>query len=297
MTQELTAEVLEQWGDTWFGDPRTWPPALVGAAEQCLALGEPAAVAWGPDCRLFYNEAYADLLESQHPGVRGRPAWEAVPAMWSVLGPFLQRVRDTGATQRGERVALSRDTPRGVRLHWYSWIYTPIWSDGRIEGVFAVVHDDTAVEIAERHDEALQAARGLRSVTDVSAAFRQLVSVLGSMPDVRFAVGHQWDAAGRWVRVAHAGPELRPPTAASLLDNAEATRRWPLPPLDPGAGSRLVRPPERTGRGLADSWSVGTPGRASVLALTVGFSPMVGDEADHRRFVDEVVQQIATDRA
>ena len=274
-----------------------WPPALTTAAEACLTHDAPAALAWGPDSRLLYNEAYAAMLGDQHPGVRGRPAWEAVPAMWPVVGPLLHRVRTTGEPRRGERVPLPLETSSGPRTHWYSWTYDPVWCDGTVQGVFAVVHDDTAAELAARHAEALASAREVTTAADLTAALSALVDVLGALPDVRLAVGHRLGAAGTWVRVAHAGSELRRPTATSLLDNAEAARDWPLAPPQPESGPYAVRHPDEAVRGLGNSWSVSATVGDVVVALTIGFRPTVGDPAGHKAFVEQLAGQLSDRRA
>ena len=290
-----------EWADTWFRDPDDWPPALAAAAQECLALDVPAALAWGPDFRLLYNRAHADLLEEQHPGVRGRPAWEAVSAMWPVVGPLLQRVRTTGQTGRGERAALARDTSSGRRTHWYSWTYSPVWADDRVEGVFAVVRDDTEIELAARHAHAHSSAARVTEAAeaaDVLAALGELVQVLGDLPDIRFAMCHLLAADGSWNRFAQAGPELHRPTSESLVDHAERSARWPttagLAPCESPA-AEVVRSPDPDSRGFWASWSAVASVGEETIALTAGFDPTVGRPRPHRPFLEELVRRISPD--
>ncbi|MHA3701343.1 PAS domain-containing protein [Jatrophihabitans sp. YIM 134969] len=294
MTKVRQDDGLDAWADTWFGDPGTWPPALTAAAVRCLAEERPVAVTWGPDFRLLYNAEYAALLGDQHPGVRGRPAWEAVPAMWPVVGPLLHRVVAAGESVAGERVPLPRDSPSGVRTHWYSWTYAPIWSDGRVDGVFALVLDETNAELAARHDEALASAGQLADADDLDTAIRELVRVLGTMPDARFAVCHRLAPDGSWTRAAQAGRELTTPTAASLLTHTESTGRWPLPP---GSAPGAVRPPDGSPRGLGASWSFAVRVYDVDIALTLALSPLVGDADEHPAFVAALARRMSTETA
>jgi hypothetical protein len=209
----------------------------------------------------------------------------------------LERVRAAGEPQHGERAALQRDTPEGPRTHWYSWTYTPVWCDGQVGGVFAVINDETADELAAHHARALSAAADASTAADPSGGLRNLVRVLATLPDVRFAAAHLLEPEGSWTRVAHSGSVLRGPAAISVLDHAERTGRWPAPTeprtTSPGSSSAVVRTPGRDSHVLWDSWSAETTMGDRRLALTIGFAPRVGDSRRHRSFVLDLLDQLA----
>lgn len=273
---------LTAWADTWFGDPAHWDPALTAAAQACLRHPDPVTVSWGPDFRLLYNHAYAELIGDQHPGARGRPGWESQPAMWPVVGPQLQGVLATGEPYRCERAPLPRRTPSGTRTEWYRWEYLPVWASERVVGVFAIVHEETAVELTDQHDRAERTAAGLPAAADLRAALVELVRVLGRVDDVRLVTCHLVDADGRADRVAFGGPTLRHPAAASLLDHAERAGHWPA-----GADRAVV--PLSVRRGLTACWCEAFEVDGRTVVLTVGFSPQAGDPREQRRFFEAVL--------
>ena len=86
------------WSTSPLGDPASWPQSLRSALSTCLNSKAVSAVYWGPEFRLFYNDAYRPFLDERHPQALGRPMSEIWPTMWQALSAPAQTVLDTKAS-------------------------------------------------------------------------------------------------------------------------------------------------------------------------------------------------------
>jgi hypothetical protein len=55
------------WSATDIGRIENWCPQLRTTVSLCLDATFPAALYWGPDLRIIYNDAWAQLLGEKHP--------------------------------------------------------------------------------------------------------------------------------------------------------------------------------------------------------------------------------------
>ena len=51
-----------RWAVTPLGAVESWPPTLRSSVALLLRSQFPMFLAWGPELRLFYNDAYAQIL-------------------------------------------------------------------------------------------------------------------------------------------------------------------------------------------------------------------------------------------
>jgi hypothetical protein len=74
------------WAGTPLGPPDWWPAALRTTVGLMLRSQLPMYVAWGPQWRLLYNDAYALLLGARHPGALGAEFPLVWPEVWAGCG-------------------------------------------------------------------------------------------------------------------------------------------------------------------------------------------------------------------
>lgn len=84
------------WSQTPLGDYLTWPQSLRSTLSQVLNAKGIAALYWGSEQRLLYNDAYGAALGDRHPWAFGRPLPEALTDLAPVLGPQVTQVLATG---------------------------------------------------------------------------------------------------------------------------------------------------------------------------------------------------------
>ena len=138
------------WRATALGDPATWAQPLKTLVGMMLAANQPMFVAWGPECLLLYNDAYAPLLANRHPGALGRPFMAVWPEAATDLVPLFERVF-AGDPVHMVDIELYLDRPgRGREAH-FAFSYTPVRDEaGVVAGLFCVCSETTDQVLSER---------------------------------------------------------------------------------------------------------------------------------------------------
>ena len=139
------------WEDHPVGPVAQWPQSLRFALGICMGSTFPTAIYWGPDLRLFYNDAWAVIPAERHPWALGQRGQDVFPEIWDVVGPQFAQVleRGEGFATFDQRLDMMRDG----RLHETYWNYsfTPIRDDqGDVVGVLNQGNETTRTVLAER---------------------------------------------------------------------------------------------------------------------------------------------------
>jgi PAS domain S-box-containing protein len=145
------------WASTPLGSILSWPQSLKTAVEVMLASGFPAAMQWGPEAILLYNDANAHILGALHPAALGRPVFDALPARRASWEPVLHRVMTGESVVFAEqRLFINED---GVeRKIWVDRAASPIRDEtGAVVGLWEVFINITAY--AERQRKLAEEAR------------------------------------------------------------------------------------------------------------------------------------------
>jgi two-component sensor histidine kinase len=120
MAQRIRAH---DWAATPLGPIETWPQALMTTVGILLVLREPAALAWGPEYIILYNDAYIDFYgDRSHPPALGVGVPVARAEIWSAIGPDYEQVLRGGQSVRHE----DRLVPvlRHGRMEDIRWTYS-----------------------------------------------------------------------------------------------------------------------------------------------------------------------------
>lgn len=94
------------WSATPLGDFSTWPQSLRSALSLVLNATGIAALYWGPEQWLLYNDAYGAALGERHPSAFGRPMPEVLTDIAPVLSPQVAGVLATGEGFAIENLAM-----------------------------------------------------------------------------------------------------------------------------------------------------------------------------------------------
>lgn len=180
------------WAETALGPPELWPDNLRTALSLCLSSRFPIVMWWGPEMRMFYNDAYIPFLgPHKHPGALYKRASEAWPEIWDEIGPMLQGVYATGEAtwSRDRRFFFNRALPR--EEVYFTFTYGPIFSpDGmRVEGIFCPCTETTEKILSTRRLNALRqfSARRLSGGGIEAAAATICAEIGSSKEDLPFA--------------------------------------------------------------------------------------------------------------
>ena len=198
------------WNSCPLGHPDTWPPELTTAVGMSLDSAFPMFVAWGPDLRFLYNDAYAIILGAKHPAALAQPFQQIWAEIWADLVPIIDRALSN-------KSAFHEDLPLVVvrqgfpEQGYFTFSYSPLHDgSGRVAGMYCTVMETTSRVQSERRaalelklsdalhplgtpDEVLATASGLLGEElGLSRATYAEVDDAG----LSFTVRHQWNAGG-----------------------------------------------------------------------------------------------------
>ena len=150
------------WDRTPLGPMNGWDLAVQATVDLMLASPVPMALTYGDTYVLLYNDAYADVIGTKHPGALGRPAAEVFADLWDApgVGNVIGEVYRTGRPFLEAEAQLT--VTRG--------------SSGRVEQAYftrghSVVRDrqDTILGVLTIAAETTQVTQRLQSLGELTA--------------------------------------------------------------------------------------------------------------------------------
>jgi PAS domain S-box-containing protein len=217
------------WAATPLGAAGNWPDALKIALGIVEHGAFPAALYWGSELRLLYNDAWSPFLAERHPWALGRPAEQVWSDVWKVVGPQFEEVMRTGQGFSAHEQMLPMVRGGVEQETYWNYSFTPIMdAGGRVLGVLNQGNEVTKAVTSERRlslqVKLADRLRGLTEAQDLKAAAAAILGEYLGAGRVGFAdVDEGADSvvvAGEWRR-DEAVPSLP----------SHATRLSDLPPL------------------------------------------------------------------
>ncbi|HZM47774.1 MAG TPA: ATP-binding protein [Burkholderiales bacterium] len=180
------------WSATALGPVEDWPQSLRSAASICIGSRFPIVLYWGPRRVVLYNDAYAEILGGKHPWALGRPCQEVWSEIWDVIAPMLDGVAATGQATWSQDQLLRLERRGYPEECYFSFSFSAVrGEDGRVEGIFTAVIENTGRVLSERRLALLRdlgarntAARTARQACQLTA------EALAGSPDVTFALAY-----------------------------------------------------------------------------------------------------------
>jgi PAS domain S-box-containing protein len=265
------------WHTCPLGHPDTWPPELATAVGMSLDSAFPMFVAWGPDLRFLYNDAYAIILGAKHPGALAQPFQQVWAEIWPDLVPIIDRAL-SGKSAFHEDLPLTVLRQGFPEQGYFTFSYSPLRDGaGRVAGMYCTVMETTSRVQAERRaalelklSDALRPLTSPEEVLDTASAllgqelgltramYAQVDDAAGT-----FTVQRQWVEAGSdklsgpTLSIADFGAEIGAILRAgdTLVINDPAldprTAAFPAAYRDERIGALITVPLVRDGRLLA----------------------------------------------
>jgi PAS domain S-box-containing protein len=265
------------WRTCPLGHPDTWPPELTTAVGMTLNSAFPMFVAWGPDLRFFYNDAYAVILGAKHPAALAQPFQQIWAEIWTDLVPIIDRALSNKAAFH-EDLPLTMTRQGFPELTYFTFSYSPLHDGaGKVAGMYCTVIETTSRVLAERRaalelklSDALRPLTSPDEVLDTASALLgqelQLTRAMYAQVDDAtgtFTVQRQWiregtdELSGATLSIAHFGAEIGAVLRAgeTLVINDPAldprTAGFPAPYREERIGAVLTVPLVRDGRLVA----------------------------------------------
>ncbi|MGE3747766.1 MAG: PAS domain S-box protein, partial [Sphingomonadaceae bacterium] len=114
------------WADTPLGAPKSWAQSLRSALSICLNSPFPAAIYWGPELRLLYNDAWRFIPGPRHPDALGKPGKEVWQDIWHVIEPQLRSVFATSQGFVTQEQMLPMQRFGKLEETYWDYSFTPI---------------------------------------------------------------------------------------------------------------------------------------------------------------------------
>ncbi|HLM53297.1 MAG TPA: PAS domain-containing protein [Pseudoxanthomonas sp.] len=173
------------WSRSPLGPPQRWPQSLRSIVALMLDSRFPMFLAWGPELRFFYNDAYIDILGAKHPSALGERFAGVWFEIWRDLSPLVDAALAGEASYR-EDLPLLMNRRGFAESAWFTFSYSPARDDsGRVAGLFCACTETTLKVSAERRhtfrlglEERLQTLNDSRAIMD--AAVELLARHLGA---------------------------------------------------------------------------------------------------------------------
>lgn len=151
-----------------LGDYATWPQSLRSTLSLVLNAKGIAALYWGAEQRLLYNDAYGMALGDRHPWAFGRPMPEVLTDIAPVLGPQVAEVLRTGEGFAIENLAMVMHRHGRDEETVWTYSFSPVQGEtGDYAGVLLLATEMTAQKQAERL--ARQAGMRLETALELAA--------------------------------------------------------------------------------------------------------------------------------
>jgi PAS domain S-box-containing protein len=161
------------WRRSPLGPPEAWPQALKTAVGILLSSKFPMFLAWGPELRFLYNDAYSDIFGGKHPAALGHAFEDIWAEIWDDVGPLARRAMAGEATYF-ENLPLTMTRKGYPEQTWFTFSYSPLrGDDGESAGMFCVCTETTAQVLAEL--ERISEAGRLRRLFDRAPGFMAVV--------------------------------------------------------------------------------------------------------------------------
>jgi signal transduction histidine kinase/ActR/RegA family two-component response regulator len=146
-TQPSARVLLDRtdWSAHPLGEPGTWPLDVRVLVRHILSAEFPMWVAWGPELRMVYNDAYSAILGAKHPHAFGMPVRDVWSEIKTQINPLFEQV------VAGLPVPVSLTAfkiARGAQSEdvWFNFALTPVTTEsGEVLGIFCVITENTSV--------------------------------------------------------------------------------------------------------------------------------------------------------
>ena len=181
--------------------PDTWPEGLRAIADLIQASRFPMFLAIGRELRLFYNDAYSDLLGDKHPAARGAPYASVRPELWDRMRPYFDEVLAGESTQlQHALMEFERNGKRERRFFCVS--LSPVRHAGLVAGVYCVLTETTSDVLSDyRHAFHQKLGEALDGLDDADHIMRATSAMTGQTLGVARVGYGEIDAAGQTVSV------------------------------------------------------------------------------------------------
>ncbi len=160
------------WKSTPLGPPETWPQQLHQMVDLMMGDPTPAAVMWGDELTMIYNEAFVEFAGAKHPLLMGASPAIAYAEVWEAMfAGIIEKGRKTGQATRHKDVCLFLYRHGYLEECFVTYTFLPIvGADKTVVGFYHIAVETTSEALSERRTRTLLAigdhAASARNIND-----------------------------------------------------------------------------------------------------------------------------------
>ncbi|KAH7313750.1 aerobic respiration control sensor protein arcB [Stachybotrys elegans] len=145
------------WAHTPLGPMKSWSKEFRQVVNLVMNNPHPAALFWGSDLTMIYNEAYArEVAGNKHPSLMGTGFSGPFSELWDMVAPIFAECARTGISVRKEDDYLPIDRHGLLEETFYSWSWTPLYGGtDTILGFYNAPFETTSAVISQRRTETI----------------------------------------------------------------------------------------------------------------------------------------------
>jgi PAS domain S-box-containing protein len=145
------------WANTPLGPMEEWSPEFRQLVNLCMSNPHPAALFWGSELTMLYNEAYAtEVAGNKHPSLMGTGFSGPFAELWDSVGPIFAECARTGISVRKENDYLPINRHNLLEETFFSWSFTPLYGGTkRILGFYNAPFETTEQVINQRRTKTI----------------------------------------------------------------------------------------------------------------------------------------------
>ncbi|TVY92252.1 Hybrid signal transduction histidine kinase K [Lachnellula willkommii] len=164
------------WASTALGPIEDWSFDLRAMCNLIMGSPHPAAMYWGDDYTIIYNEAYIMLAGQKHPYLMGKSYRTAWAEIWPEIEDVFARAMESGQSTMKDDDCLFMRRNGYLEESYFSWSIVPlVGEDGSVVGLYNPSFEKTRRKIAERR------MLTLREIGDKTAVARELNGFWGQV--------------------------------------------------------------------------------------------------------------------
>lgn len=166
------------WAAHPLGTPDRWPHSLRTLVATLLHSRQPMFLWWGESLYQFYNDSYLPSFgDGKHPAAMGQRGADCFREAWPAIWPQIEGVLSSGkSTWDIDRLVPITRNGRLEEVYW-TYSYSPVFGDdGRIGGVLVTCMETTHQVIKRRREATLRAAVEAAVFADEGATLEQVLA-------------------------------------------------------------------------------------------------------------------------
>ena len=164
------------WAATPLGPIESWGFDLRAMCNLIMGSPHPAAMYWGEEYIIIYNEAYILLAGQKHPQLMGQSYKVAWTEIWADIEDVFSSARQSGQATMKDDDCLFLKRNGYLEESYFSWSIIPlVGEDGSVVGLYNPAFEKTRRKIAERR------MLTLREIGERTAAAREVKGFWGQV--------------------------------------------------------------------------------------------------------------------